>query len=175
MKRTLAWATVPLILWPQLILASNSTGLDWQSILASWSNPDIIMPRAASDGFSVTIESKQVMPGESTRVGIYIRNDVEIRSLVIPLILRSIDAGSFCTAAVPSFDHTARINGYLSGIYNGEVIWPEITNTWPTTPRQGFHPTALDHISPDFILFAKGRILYEDNLPAGDDRLTESG
>ncbi|MBI5868641.1 MAG: T9SS type A sorting domain-containing protein [candidate division Zixibacteria bacterium] len=170
-----AWpAAVVILLWAGVAYAGNPPATNWESVLASWSAPDIMVPRAASGEYSVFVESKDVRAGDSARIGIYLKNEQPLRSLVIPLVIRSIDPGAFCTSAIPSFDHTARINGYLNGIYNGEVIWPEFTNPWPDHPGIGA-PRPLDYLSPDFILFAKGRILSENNLPAGDDGVPGSG
>ncbi len=170
-----AWPAVALVLlWAGATYAGNPPAANWESILASWSAPDIILPRAASGDYSVIVESKDVRAGDSARIGIYLKNEQPLGSLVIPLVIRSIDPGAFCTSAIPSFDHTARINGYLNGIYNGEVIWPEIINPWPDHPGIGA-PRPLDYLSPDFILFAKGRILSDNNLPAGDDGVPGSG
>ncbi len=141
--------------------------------LAAGAPPDIILPRSASAGHAVTVESKALDPGETATIGVYVRNDAAIRALVIPLVIREVDPGAFWTAGIPAFEHSARIDGYLNGIYQGQVVWQQITNTW--TDVSDRRRLGLDYVSPDYVLFAAGGILQDNDLPAGDDGTVESG
>jgi hypothetical protein len=171
MRTAIILGSALLILCGSVSAASDASKIELARQLAAGYVP--AGARAASGIASLTVESKVVQPGESARVGIYIRNDIALWAVVVPLVIREIDPGSFWTAAKAKFDHTARINGYMDGTYEGSVLWPEIVHTYPGAAPNRRWIGPLDYISPDFILMVKGRIT-EGDLPPGDDVAPDS-
>ena len=131
------------------------------------------------NGDRVEIESKSVTIGTAASVGIYIENVTSIRSLVLPLVIRSSDAGAYPTAITARYNPAGRIpnDGPISGlsIVNGyDVEDGTCKNSYPggfatlegTSPNGAYTLATPD--DPDGVLFVRHRVLGTD-LPAGTD------
>jgi hypothetical protein len=141
---------------------------------------------------SVVVESKSVQGGsQDVQIGIYLTNDLPLRNLVIPLVLRSVAGGAFVTKVAVKRTASARIDDYLTGInlYEGFLkdtsqgcyTYVTIPGTPPrqdTTFSQGFDrtPSWVDTSShsvvgpPVATIISCGRLLpSEPTLPAGSD------
>ncbi|MEW5875207.1 MAG: dockerin type I domain-containing protein [Candidatus Zixiibacteriota bacterium] len=123
----------------------------------------------------VQVESLSCDPGESIAVGVLISNDVELRALTIPLIIKSVTPFSYITALTLTNPVTgSRMEGHL-----GDVV---VSSTYPVGDAAlagcnsewyadggGFATSgAPDYLSPDGVLFIRQSILGS-NLPPGSD------
>lgn len=116
----------------------------------------------------VEVESVSVLAGGTVAVGVYVENDVAVRSIALPLEIREVTSGSCMTSLVIENP----VSGSRGAGYLGDLV---ITNTYPVKDGatagcpEGYGTIApLDFISPDGVLFSRNRILTS-NLPAGSD------
>lgn len=129
----------------------------------------------------VAVQSAATFPGGDVAVGVFIENDVEVISVVVPLIIKSVNPNAYMTALslvnpVPG----SRIAGSL-----GDIV---ASNTYPVgnaaaagcnsawyTDGGGFATSGQpDYLSPDGVLMARQRI-FAPNLPPGSDFPIETG
>ena len=180
MKRVITLAAVVIaIAWCGASRADVNSEVRESMALAAGTYPLVCEPHSASSGNSVLIESVTIPAGGSGTVGVYISNEESIRAFNIPLIIRSIDAGSYMTHLSAAFNEDSRLNSYLNGEYQDTVYIVPIINTYPNynpgsssrwdQPRIARPPGPPDYISPDGLLFARFRIMPGNNLPAGSD------
>jgi len=121
-----------------------------------------------SAGSSLVIESKTVYQGKSVTVGLAITNDVALKNIEIPLIIRELDLGAFITVLTPQRTPGGRLASVLRDL--------DILNTYPSEdgnckngePGGFFHLGATDGISPDGAKFAVGRIFGPSLQPGAD-------
>ena len=66
-----------------------------------------------SAGNFLTIESKTVGKGKPITVGLSVTNDVTLKYLIIPLIIRSVDSGAFITTMLPQRTPGGRLESCL--------------------------------------------------------------
>ncbi len=122
---------------------------------------------------SVRVASASVGAGGAVVIGVYLTNDVPLKSLVIPLVVRSSDTShAYMNAWTPAYNPYARLAGYLH-----EYIAP-IINQYPIEDGHcknggagGFLTAepAVDFVSPDAVSFIRLRIYSYEDLPAGID------
>ncbi len=183
MKRVIVLIAVAVaIAWCAIGFANVQSEIERAQALAAGTYPLEFEPRSASSGYSLIVESVTIQPGATGTVGLYLTNDQPLSGINIPLIIRSVDVGSYMTHMTPAFNGSSRLNHYLDGEFDDTVYVKPIINTYPYyTPvasngRYGWQPPRLlnppappDYISPDGLLFARFRILPENDLPAGSD------
>jgi hypothetical protein len=138
-------------------------------------------PMLASSGFSVMVESRKVLPGDTFSVGIFIRNDKPLKGMIIPLVIRELDPGSYMTDIGGRFNADSRLDGYLDGEYDGVNYMrpfmqgrqgprtPEQYSRWDQT--QCFHKIdgRVDFRSPDCVFISLFSMMAGNELPVGDD------
>jgi hypothetical protein len=73
----------------------------------------VVDPTPGEPGNSVVVESRNAFLGETdVAIAIRLTNDVRIRSITVPLVVREIDAGAYITSARMSYaDRYAELNG----------------------------------------------------------------
>jgi len=106
-------------------------------------------------------------------VGLYFTNDVDVKSVVFPIIIRSVNGGAFWEAgSYWQFNPNARLNGFLNEIVVKTRVKTDNVPCPTNSPnQQGFQnttDTTWDYISADGILAAKQKI-FQASLPAGTD------
>jgi len=124
---------------------------------------------------SVVVESKSVAAGASTTVGVYLTNDVSIRNLVVPLVVRTVSGSAYMTAWTPSYP-ASRLTGLLDDLVSVLQTYPSQNGTCKQGQAGGFGTIGpADFISPDGVLFSRGRLSSSEDLPAGTDGNPGSG
>ncbi|MBD3297992.1 MAG: HYR domain-containing protein [candidate division Zixibacteria bacterium] len=119
---------------------------------------------------TVVIPSQTVYTNQTDVViSVHLTNDISPLSVVVPLVVREIDPGSYITAAEMSYgDRLPEVGGPLN-----EVI---IKNQYPVEDGDcksdnpgGFgEPGSADFVSPDGFLYFRGQ-LFNGPLPPGAD------
>jgi hypothetical protein len=189
MKRAIVLGAIALaIVWVGSATASVEDEVARAKALLAGTYPMEFAPRSASSGHSVTVASAAIPVGGAGTIGIYLTNDEPIRCFVIPLVIRSIDEGSFITHMSAEYDGTSRLNGYLNGEYQDTVYIKPIINLYafkdPPVDMDPWYgqaigyreaPSEPDYISPDGLMLVRMRILSENDLPAGSDGTPEDG
>ena len=181
MKRVIAFAAImTVIAWCVPSVAALAPEVEEALALAAGKLPVEYLPRSATPGNSVVVESVTIPAGDTGTVGVYLTNDVPIRLFQIPLIIRSIDQGSYMTHLEGSYNEGSRLNSYINGEYYDTVIVVPIINYFTSYSSQhhyvyGYEPTGPDYVSPDGILFVRMRILPDNNLPPGSDGGPDDG
>ena len=106
----------------------------------------------------VEVESVSVGAGGNTTVGVFLENDVTLRGIRIPLIVREITPGAFMIAWTPQYNPNARLAGYLTGvILIGE--FPNEDGTCKNGSSGGFATLgSADLISPDGVSFSRNAV-----------------
>jgi hypothetical protein len=110
----------------------------------------------------IKVGSGSVGQGGNINVGVFIDNDVIIKSWVAPLIVREITAGSFVTNMTLTVTNGASSqSAFLTGLGVGNTY--DALNTGGGTPGcpagAGFGPAApFDYVSPDGILFNRASV-----------------
>ena len=122
------------------------------------------------------IESKTVGIGASGTVGVYLSNDVPIRSFCIPLVVREVTPGVYPTALSAEYVQGARLSDYLIQIRHLH-IYDEEDGTCKAGQPGGFGTVTVNGIqtvehpspsNPDGFGFVR-QTLFGNNLPAGSD------
>ncbi|MEW5875206.1 MAG: hypothetical protein AB1752_08515 [Candidatus Zixiibacteriota bacterium] len=123
----------------------------------------------------VAVQSMSAFPSGDIAVGVYVENDVEVRSVVVPLIIKSVNPNAYMTALtltnpVPG----SRMAGKLPDIVAsntypvGNAAVSGCNSAW-YTDGGGFATIGQpDYISSDGVLLARQRI-FGPTLPAGTD------
>lgn len=122
-------------------------------------------------GNFLILESKTVGTGKPVTVGLAITNEVAVRNIIIPLIIREVDAGAFIGALTPQRTPGGRLSSVLTGI--------SVINTYTNEDGvkcKGSQPGGFatigptNGISPDGVTFSLGKLFPGDPpLQAGTD------
>ncbi len=139
---------------------------------------------------SVVIESRAVLVGTSDAIlGIYLSNEVSIDGLVLPLELRSIDSGSYCSDHIEwVINPDGRLyRSSLGGTWGPNWDPGTITTRFCRTPdtlsrcsgplsgSYSVDSSAVDFLSPDALLFVSvgndDVHFFDPSLHAGADPL----
>ncbi|MBD3298383.1 MAG: T9SS type A sorting domain-containing protein [candidate division Zixibacteria bacterium] len=138
-------------------------------------------PLAANAGYSVTVESRTVAPGDTFSLGIFIENELPLKNITLPLVIREIDSGAFPRDIGGRFNYAdSRLNGFLDGEYDGvDYLHPFMQSR---TALDGFGGQVgrstipcfesigpLTFESPDAVLIVLWAFTAGQELPAGDD------
>jgi hypothetical protein len=126
-------------------------------------------------GNSVVVQSKELALGASSNIGIAISNDVSLRELCIPLIVREIDPGTFVISLTPRRNPGGRLSTVLTGI-NLIATYPNPDGTCKEGQPGGFKTSGpINAVSPEGVVFQLGNLLPTDPpLAAGADPRTGS-
>jgi hypothetical protein len=125
------------------------------------------------------IESKTVRMGESGTVGGYLSNEVPLRSIWIPLVVRETTPGVYPTALSAEYVQGGRLSLYLTGapflfIYDqengtcnneGAGGFATMTYSGSGSPLRVEHPSPSN---PDCFWFVRQK-LFDPSLPPGSD------
>jgi hypothetical protein len=129
-------------------------------------------------GSRIVVESKSILVNTSGTIGVYIENTHAVRSLDIPLVIRSLEGEAYPTAITASFNPDGRlpVDGPLSAIQfiNGYDVedgtckqeQPGGFATIEGENSLGYTLASPD--DPDAFLFVRSRLLGAD-LPPGSD------
>jgi hypothetical protein len=125
-------------------------------------------PPAASGTGSVVVGSKDVDPGASDVIEVFLNNSASIDGFCIPLVIREVTPGVYPTSLTPTYPAGTRIAGFLS--YQNVVA--TYNNADGACRPSGFGtPGPLGPSSPDAILFVRQG---PDPVPSGSDGDTPS-
>ncbi len=130
-----------------------------------------------SAGNFLTIESKTVGKGKPITVGLSVTNDVTLKYLIIPLIIRSVDSGAFTTTLLAQKTPGGRLQSCLSDVVIFNSYRNEDGHCKGGQPG-GFGSPDMsdgysDGISPEGVGIKCGVILGS-TLPPGTDGTTPS-
>jgi len=128
---------------------------------------------------SVIVESKTIQGGQSAEIGIFITNDVTVKAIVVPLIVREVDAGSFWTACTLAFNPAGRLPDQTGAPLADIKVrgkYPALDATCKGIENGGFNAaqTAFDFTSPDGLMFSRQKI-FGATLAAGTDGAPGAG
>ena len=118
---------------------------------------------------SVVVSSRTVIRGaDGVRVPILISNDVSLSYVTVPLRIRSITPGCYITGLSMSFEERLPLGG------GAPLTDIRYRRTYPTPDGTckpaGFSTNdSLDFVTPDGILFQRGRVLAAPYLTPGED------
>lgn len=130
-----------------------------------------------SAGSSLVIESKTIYQGKSVTVGLAITNDVLLKTIEIPLIIRELDPGAFITTLSLQRTPGGRLALPMLGGFNVMNTYANEDGVTCKVDRPGGLRivSAVNGISPDGARFSLGKIFPTDpSLQPGADPSTGS-
>jgi hypothetical protein len=124
---------------------------------------------------TVVVGEVSATPGQSgVQIPVYLANDVTLRTIIVPLMVRSVDPGAFITAMRLNFSDRLPPKGPISEILFTSQFGPG-TGTCKSAKPGGFaeivfgdtlsHPVTS---SPFGLMFSRAKIIGAD-LPPGAD------
>ncbi len=129
----------------------------------------------------MTIESLTIGAGGTANIGVFVTNDLTLKYIIAPLVVRPISGGSYITSLKLNVN-SGRMNGKLADvmIYNGYQAPNGVCpTTQPSSALGTINEPALDAntmpvpTSPAGLMIVRGIILGA-TLPAGTDGTTPS-
>jgi len=169
MRRAWVSCGAILLVLPVAALGATAPEVEEATQLMAGTHPSFFAPAPLSTDHHILIESRVLRGGDTATLGVYVRNDEAIRSMTIPLVIRSVTGGAYMTHFECEYNSRSRLDNFLNGEYGGEVIWPPIINTRPSPDRNFATVGPPDYVSPDAVMIARGRISMGNGLPPGTD------
>jgi len=117
---------------------------------------------------SVVVESKSVPLSSSNQVGVSLTNDVTLREITVPLVIREITPGVYPVALSGTYVTGARLDGYLNDIV---ILYEYDTEdgTCKSGSSGGFGTVGtVGPSNPDAIMFAKMSLFWSFLYPGTD-------
>lgn len=153
----------------------------WRRVIAVSVLVAVLAGGALADN-TFFVESKEVIQGQAGTVGAYLSNDVALRSMSIPLVVRAVTPGCYPTTLAAEYTDGGHLSGYLTEIRFMNIYDNEDGNCKAGQPG-GFstitissgsnrvvHPSPSD---PDGFGLTR-QLLFGPALPPGADGTTPS-
>jgi hypothetical protein len=141
----------------------------------SWCTP-MVDPNPGAPGNSVVVESKTVIQGQQdVPIHVKLTNDVSLRTIVLPLVVRSITPGAFITSV--QCTRSERLNSETLADFKSFNCYAEPGGTcgaggfgMPTSTYAGLGPSPVRAVasSPEGLLFVAGQTTMPGMVPGAD-------